>query len=190
MDRNEWKEKQAKKPAPQYTHFDRRISLVQCFKYVTSPEKISRHGFYPFIHYTIKSRKVKDGRKEKPKERQIYYAAHLDAWIYRYYSYLINEAYNRRVKVEDIDDVAVAYRTDLGKSNIQFAKTAFDHIRKACVCYVMIGDFTDFFDNLNHVYLKKQLCDLLSVNRLPDDFYAVYKNVTHFSYECFLIGTL
>ena len=54
----------------------------------------------------------------------------------------------------------------------------------------MIGDFTDFFDNLNHVYLKKQLCDLLSVNRLPDDFYAVYKNVTHFSYECFLIGTL
>ena len=70
MDRNEWKEKQAKKPAPQYTHFDRRISLVQCFKYVTSPEKISRHGFYPFIHYTIKSRKVKDGRKEKPKERK------------------------------------------------------------------------------------------------------------------------
>ena len=182
MDRNEWKEKQAKKPAPQYTHFDRRVSLVHCFEYVTSPEKVSHHGFYPFIHYTIKSRKVKDGRKERPKERQIYYAAHLDGWIYRYYSYLINEAYNQKVKVDDIDDVAVAYRTDLGKSNIHFAKTAFDHISKARVCYVRIGDFTDFFDNLNHVYLKKQLCELLSVSRLPDDFYAVYKNVTHFSY--------
>ena len=46
----------------------------------------------------------------------------------------------------DISNVAVAYRTDLGKSNIQFAKEAFDHIRQMCSCYVMIGDFTDFFD--------------------------------------------
>lgn len=46
----------------------------------------------------------------------------------------------------------------------------------------MIGDFTDFFDNLDHIYLRKQLCDLLSVEKLPDDLYAVYKNVTRFSY--------
>ena len=30
--------------------------------------------------------------------------------------------------------------------------------------------------------MKKQLCDLLSVEKLPDDVYAVYKNVTRFSY--------
>lgn len=178
----EWKEKQSQKKPPQYTHFDRRISLDKCFKYITSSDKVVHHGFYPFIHYTIKSRKVKDGKKDDPKKREIYYAAHIDGWIYRYYAYLINEAYNQRVKEDGIDSIAVAYRTDLKKSNIDFAKEAFDYIRNAGSCYVMIGDFTDFFDNLDHEYLKKQLCDLLHVEKLPDDLYAVYKNVTRFSY--------
>ena len=178
----EWKEKQSQKVPPQYTHFDRRVSLDKCFGYITSPDKIVHHGFYPFIHYTIKSRKVKNGKKDEPKKRQIYYAAHIDGWIYRYYAYLINEAYNQRVKKDGIDSVAVAYRTNLRKSNIDFAKEAFQHIQGTTSCYVMIGDFTDFFDNLDHIYLKKQLCDLLSVEKLPDDVYAVYKNVTRFSY--------
>lgn len=178
----EWKEKQSQKVPPQYTHFDRRVSLDKCFGYITSPDKIAHHGFYPFIHYTIKSRKVKDGKKDEPKKRQIYYAAHIDGWIYRYYAYLINEAYNQRVKKDGIDSVAVAYRTNLRKSNIDFAKEAFQRIQGTTSCYVMIGDFTDFFDNLDHIYLKKQLCDLLSVEKLSDDVYAVYKNVTRFSY--------
>ena len=92
-----------------------------------------------------------------------------NGWIYRYYAYLINERYNQRVRKDGIDSVAVAYRTNLGKSNIDFAKEAFQYIRGTTSCYVMIGDFTDFFDNLDHVYLKNQLCDLLSVEKLPDD---------------------
>lgn len=86
------------------------------------------------------------------------------------------------MKKDGIDSVAVAYRTNLRKSNIDFAKEAFQNIQGTTSCYVMIGDFTDFFDNLDHIYLKKQLCDLLSVKKLPDDVYAVYKNVTRFSY--------
>ena len=182
MDKQEWLKKQSQKGAPQYTHFDRRTSLKHCFDYITSKESVSHHGFYPFIHYTIKNRKVKEGKKTEPKERQIYYAAHLDGWIYRYYSYLINEIYNQRVKKDNIDSIAVAYRTDLGQSNIQFAKNAFDYIQNNNPCYVMIGDFTDFFDKLDHYYLKKQLCDLLLNNRLQDDIYAVYKNITRFSF--------
>lgn len=182
MDIYEWKEDQFHKKVPQYTHFDRRVSLNSCFDYITSPDKVRRHGFYPFIHYTIKNRKVKKGKKQEPKKREIYYAAHLDAWIYRYYAWKINEAYNLRVKEDGINRVAVAYRTNLKKSNIDFAKEAFEHIRSLPSCYVMIGDFTDFFDNLDHVYLKKQLCDLLSCDKLPDDLYAVYKNITRFSY--------
>lgn len=106
----------------------------------------------------------------------------MDSWIYRYYSLLINEAYNKRVKIDNINNVAVAYRTDLGKSNIQFAKEAFDNIRKNEFCYILVGDFTDFFDNLNHSYLKSQLCNLLEVSKLPSDYYAVFKNITRFSY--------
>lgn len=178
MDLQEWKAKQSQKVISQYTHFDRRISLESCFEYISSPQKVSHHGFYPFIHHILKSRKV----KAEPKKRNIYYAAHMDSWIYRYYAYLINERYNCRVKKDNINMSSVAYRTDLKMSNVQFARIAFDFIRQAGSCYVMIGDFKDFFDNLNHKHLKQQLCDLLSVTYLPDDFYAVYKNVTQFAY--------
>lgn len=122
----EWKEKQSQKVPPQYTHFDRRVSLDKCFGYITSPDKVAHHGFYPFIHYTIKSRKVKDGKKGEPKKRQIYYAAHIDGWIYRYYAYLINEAYNQRVKKDGIDSVAVAYRTNLRKAILILQKRHFN----------------------------------------------------------------
>jgi hypothetical protein len=46
---------------------------------------------------------------------------------------------------------------------------------------VIIGDFTEFFDRLDHQYLKKMLCDLLEVERLPRDYFAVFKNITRFA---------
>ncbi len=183
MNVDEWKEKQLKKRTSQYTHLDYHVSLQGCWSYISSPQKVIQHGFYPFIHYTIRSRKVKNGKKQKPKERQIYYAAHIDSWIYRYYSYHLNEAYNQRIEADGIGSVSVAYRTNLDKKcNIHFAKDAFNFIRKLDSCYVMIGDFTDFFDSLDHDYLKKRLYDLLQTERLPDDLYAVYKNITKYSY--------
>lgn len=45
----------------------------------------------------------------------------------------------------------------------------------------MIGDFTHFFDNRDHDYLKRQWCSLLKSDRLPDDHYSVFKNVTAYS---------
>ena len=45
----------------------------------------------------------------------------------------------------------------------------------------MIGDFTKFFDMLDHNYLKRQWCSLLEVERLPKDHFAVFKNITQFS---------
>lgn len=45
----------------------------------------------------------------------------------------------------------------------------------------MIGDFTNFFDNLDHKYLKKQWCSLIEVSSLPKDHYTVYKNITKYS---------
>ena len=49
MNLYEWKENQSQKVPPQYTHFDRRVSLDNCFKYITSPDKVAHHGFYPFM---------------------------------------------------------------------------------------------------------------------------------------------
>ena len=46
----------------------------------------------------------------------------------------------------------------------------------------MIGDFTKFFDNLDHMYLKSRWCNLLQSAKLPEDHYAIFKNITRFSY--------
>ena len=46
---------------------------------------------------------------------------------------------------------------------------------------MIIGDFSHFFDSLDHTYLKKQICDVLDVEILPPDYYAVFKNITKYS---------
>lgn len=172
---DEWKSAQRQRVI-RYAHFDRRISLEQCWKYISSPESVAIHAFMPFIHYTITTRKVKNGKKQPPKKREILYAAHKDAWIYRYYSYLLNEQYNARVQQDGIDSVAVAYRNNFkGRNNIDFANDAFRFIQSCRSCCVMIGDFTSFFDNISHPYLKKELCDLLNVECLPPDYYAILR---------------
>ncbi|WP_261374651.1 reverse transcriptase domain-containing protein [Lactobacillus gasseri] len=48
--------------------------------------------------------------------------------------------------------------------------------------YVMIGDFTSFFDKIDHQYLKERLCDLLQVDRLNSDYYAIFKRITKYDY--------
>lgn len=93
---------------------------------------------------------------------------------------MLNELYNKRVERDGISDVAVAYRTDLHVSNIELAKRAIDFIRGHSPCYVMIGDFTHFFDELDHKYLKKQWCSLLNVPVLPEDHYKIYRSITKF----------
>lgn len=37
-----------------YAHFDLRTDISKVSEYITRPEKIEHHGFYPFIHYVMK----------------------------------------------------------------------------------------------------------------------------------------
>ena len=170
--------KRSKKP---YAHFDLRTDVGKQKAYISDPHKVATHGFYPFIHYQIRMVRFSKTKGLREKTRDICYAAHIDRCIYQYYSFILNELYNERVQIDGTSDVAVAYRTDLHKSNIHFSKRAFDFIKKLGKCYVMIGDFTHFFDNLDHDYLKRQWCSLLKCGRLPDDHYNVFKNVTTYS---------
>jgi len=170
--------KRSKKP---YAHFDLRTDVGKQKTYISDPHKVAIHGFYPFIHYQIKMVKFSKTNGPREKSRDICYAAHIDRCIYQYYSFMLNELYNDRVRTDGTSDVAVAYRTNLHKSNIHFSKLAFDFIKKLEKSYVMIGDFTHFFDNLDHDYLKRQWCSLLKCDRLPDDHYSVFKNVTAYS---------
>lgn len=168
----------SKKP---YAHFDWRTDIGQQREYIAGPGKIAKHGFYPFIHYEKRTLKYSKKKGRKEKVRDICYAAHIDRCIYQYYSFLLNELYNERVKKDGTSDSAVAYRTDLHENNIHFSKRSFDFIKANSPVHIMIGDFTGFFDNLDHVYLKRQWCSLLGVDRLPSDHFKVFKNITSYS---------
>ncbi len=109
--------------ARKYAHFDEKVSLDKVWNYISNPDNIMKHGFYPFIHYEKKFNKFtkKDGMKEK-KSRHLCYSAHIDRYIYSYYGYLLNQKYNKYLEERNMDMVAVAYRDNLHKSNIHFAK--------------------------------------------------------------------
>lgn len=168
-----------------YLHFDFRLSLKTAMDYVSNVENVAKHGFYPFIHFSQKQIRYRSNEqkiKEKNcKDRDLYYCSHIDRYVYSFYGFELNKKYNEWVKSNGLNEVAVAYRTDLGKSTIHFAKQAFDGIRKIGPAQVFVGDFTGFFDSLDHLYLKERLKELLSVNTLPPDYYNVYKNITRYS---------
>lgn len=170
--------KRSKKP---YAHFDWRTDIGQQREYIADPGKVEKHGFYPFIHYEKRTLKYSKKKGRKEKKRDICYAAHIDRCIYQYYSFLLNSLYNKRVEKDGTSASAVAYRTDLHENNIHFSKRAFDFIKEKSSVHVMIGDFTGFFDNLDHSYLKMQWCSLLGVDRLPSDHFKVFKSITSYS---------
>ncbi len=76
----------------------------------------------------------------------------------------------------------IAYRTDLHTDTIAEFRKMHQFIIQHPSSYIMIGDFTSFFDRINHQYLKKQLCDLLQVDRLKAGYHAVFKRVTNYDY--------
>lgn len=179
MDLEEWKIKHNGRRS--YAHFDSKVSLDEVWKYISNPQNVSKHGFYPFIHYTLKFEKYNKSEGKALKEREICYSAHIDRLIFQVYGFYLNQIYNAKADKEGISDVAIAYRDNLGKNNIHFAKQAIDFIRKTECSYIIVGDFTKFFDRLDHKYLKKMLKLLLNSDELPLDYYAVYKNITKYS---------
>lgn len=163
-----------------YAHFDKRVSLAMpsIRQYVMNSQKIAVHSFYPFIHFT---KTISRFGKKEPKVRELYYCSHLDRCVYQRYAFLLNQKYNKHIEDTAIDNVAIAYRDNLGKNNIDFAKEAFNAIRAQEHCLVIVGDFTEFFDRLDHHYLKKMMCNLLDTDKLPQDYFAVFKNITRFA---------
>ena len=168
-----------------YLHFDPPLSSRQAESFVLSMKNIEKHSFYPFLHYEIPKLKIKIINNKiirNKKKRSIAYAAHRDSHIFAYYTHLLELEYEKiiSIKYPYLHDSILAFRK-LGKSNIDFAKCAFDHVRKLGDCSVLALDITGFFDNLDHDILKKAWCKILNQEKLPKDHYAVYKAITKFS---------
>lgn len=168
-----------------YAHFDERTSLSSqaTLRKVMDPSFVSKYAFWPFIHYQVSRAKYSKSKKKlvTKNPRDIRYCAHLDRCIYQRYSFLLDRLYNIFAQQQGIDDVAIAYRTNSKKCNIDFAKEVFCSIEEMGNCYVLVGDFESFFDKLDHIHLKNMMCKLLGEKFLPPDYYAVFKSLTRYS---------
>lgn len=172
-----------------YAHFDRRTSLKnnKTRQNVLNPEWVAMHAFWPLIQFEISKDKFVGKKESKPAHlikkspRLIRYCAHLDRCVYQRYSFLLDQLYNLTAIEKGIDEVAVAYRTNKSLNNLHLAKRALDFIEAQEECLVLVSDFDSFFARIDHVLLKEAICDLMGVEHLPDDYYAVFKNITNYS---------
>jgi hypothetical protein len=194
-----------------YTHLTKRISKDKkefVISYVSNVFAIERHAFYPLIHRLIIQRRYKksdldngkylrshielkkDGsKKSTAKIRHIFYATHLDAHIYAYYSNIVlgklYEQYLRRYP--KLGESICAYRkikkdnSEGNKSSVHFAKDLFDYIKTKENCVTLTFDIENFFDSLNHEYLKTAWKNLIG-RKLPKDHYNIYKSLVQYSY--------
>lgn len=168
-----------------YLHFDSPINSRQAISLVTSPKKVATHSFYPFLSCTLSIPKIKkeNGKlKRDTKEREIAYASHKDSHIFSYYTHILNEKYEEIIRKEyfKINNSILAFRK-LGKSNIEFAKHAFDYILKHKNCSVIALDVSNFFGNIDHSILKEKWKKIISNDTLPSDHFAVFKAITQYS---------
>jgi hypothetical protein len=175
-----------------YLHFDKSINFKTVYGYVTNQDKIALHGFLPLLYYVDKTEKFigqpnpkKDGRPIKEKTRDIMYAGHLDNYIYKYYSLVLNLRYNQWVDDHEIDVCSIAYRDNKpNQSNINFAAEVINEIVNYKEAFIFVGDFTRFFDKIDHRILKKNLIRVLDKTQpqLPNDWYNIYRSITKHGY--------
>lgn len=170
-----------------YFHFDRPVAEKAATAYVTNPDRVCAHSFYPFIRNTAVTVKTTYIPRYKmfqpvPKKRDISYAAHMDSHIYAYYSSILSKAYERKLAEYGLDTSVLAFRSLSGKSNIHHAHTAFEEIKSRDECSVLCFDIEKFFDRLDHGLVKASWETLLDLKSLPLDHYAVYKAITKYSW--------
>jgi len=144
-------------------------------------------AFSPFQRLLVKSPRYKYDEEFKTfnletKIRPICFAAHIDSLIFGYYAYGLTKKYEGYIFKEGVDECVLAYRSNLnGKSNIQFAKEVFEHIKSRGECTAIALDIKGYFDHIDHKILKENWNKVLK-GTIPDDQYKIYKAITRYSY--------
>lgn len=178
-----------------YPHIGLPITLKNLDRYTArtkNPLYIAKHSFSPLIERNIITHPYKliDGTKKRTKKtRSLHYANHFDSLIFAYYSSILSEKYENKLRELNLEEVPTAYRRLLknstGKCNIDFAKDIFTAIdsklNEKLTVSALTFDIRRFFDNLDHNYLKTCLKEILDTDRLNPDWYHIYKHVVHYS---------
>lgn len=166
--------------ARSYLHFDGPISKATAEELACDPNQVASHSFYPFLGFTIETPRI----HKDPKHRPIKIAAHADAAIYAHYARILNEPYEQMLESAGMQNAVTAFRKHAGKgrNNIWFANEAFEFIQANRPCVALAFDIEKFFDRMNHDLLKGAWMRVLGLGRLPADHFALFKNLTRFSW--------
>ena len=136
-----------------YYHFDNRMSLKDANEYV---KNLNNHQYLPFITYKKDKNKWKN-HKKIDEYRTISIPSIKDNYVYQYYNKILSVKYEEYIKDTVLDESVCAYRINQHKSNINYFDEAYLFLTKCENAKIFIGDFTHFFDNLDHKILKDSL---------------------------------
>ena len=165
--------------------------------FIMNPDNITRHQFRPLIRrmvITYPHRRQADNRsmRRKRKPRPLTFASHLDANIYAYYAYRLQQQYEKFVSKEGLGDVVVAYRKIRcadghgNKCNIHIANDVYTYAKSELSAgrevAIITFDIKGFFDNLDHRIIKRTWKQTMGYEDMPCDEYAVYRSVTKYCY--------
>lgn len=173
-----------------YKHFDAPVGEAFADK-ACDTSFVASHAWSPLIHYVKRVKRYKpkwsdDGKTRLNGEtvfklRDIMFASHRDACILAKYAADISEGLDAYYKASGLDQNVIAYRR-LGRANYHFSADAYRFAKQHQECIALCFDITGFFDNLDHAILKERLKNLLAVQELSKDWYAVFRHVTKFRY--------
>ena len=168
-----------------YIHFDLPLSEKDAVEYVSNPENVASHPFYPLISYDLVTPRTQEDPNSgkfvySPKKRPIAYPSHKDGYIFSFYKSLLDVSYSRWLQTMGLGDSVTAFR-QTGKNNVRLAKDAFEFIRLNPGCLIVATDVEKYFEKINHMKLKQTWARFIEQTRLPNDHYAVYKAITKYS---------
>jgi hypothetical protein len=169
-----------------YFHFDTRHSRAVLETTAQNDIAVTQHSFFPLMLFKEEWVKFRKNGLIKRKIRPLRYSSRLDASIYAYHRYKLSIEYEKKLVLDGITDVPIAYRKISkpsgkgNKCNIDFAYEAFDFIRQCGNCDVTIIDISSFFESLNHEKLKMRW-EYVVGRGLDDAELAVWRAVTKYS---------
>ena len=161
--------------------------------FVSNPENVARHAFYPFVEFDILSRRYRtvkepdsSGKKIKrrksiaPKKRPIKLSSHKDGYVFSYYARKLSDLYEELVWEQEFAESVIAYRPNMG-TNYSNAVEAFQFLKGTDGAKVITLDITSFFENLDHRQLKQKWQEVLLQDNLPKDHYKIFRALTKYS---------
>ncbi|ANU51420.1 reverse transcriptase/maturase family protein [Limosilactobacillus reuteri] len=180
------KKDELEKMTTTYKHFDKPLSnniKRKIIKEILRDNNyVARYRHLPFIEFPIAFQKYSRKRKRYEKKRIISLPSHHDAFLYKVYSKLLSECYEIYLRQKGLSEVPLAYRK--GHSNITGAKEAIDKMSTQD-SWVIKGDFSHFFDNLNHDVLLKNVKKVIrNINggEFSNDWLRLLRNLMNYRY--------